>query len=455
LKKKSKIEKMRVGTKLIRQLSSTFYPNPRMVFDELISNSRDALATNVTVNILEDKITIEDDGMGMTPEELVKFFYISYTEKGEVPIIRRGNIKREIIGRFGIGKLSLYQICKSFDIETWRDGTLSKANFDFEKFEKDEFIDNFKLKVSSEKGGRIGSGTLITLNGLKYEIGGMNLVRDLQKTMPITSDFNITIVGGGIDRPMTLSSKDVDVGKKHEINEEIKEVGNVTGTIIYTKKERGEDFGIFIRIFGRLVNLDNPHTIVNFSSLTHARQFARKIIADLNVNGLNDALQTNRSGFIVSHPSYKKFHEWLVTKLNALNEEEYADWEKIRNKKEVEEIPSLISNFLNIATEGYKKIGKKFPNFNINVKPVGPSEPEASIDKKGNIIINSENPMYVNARSQGKLWGAFYHLLKSSIVLVAFEGAKDLNEFKEIYDFLCQESEKAFGEFKPQKRNEV
>lgn len=115
--KKINVEsKIRVGTNIIKQLSTTFYPNLNMVFSELVSNARDAMATKVRIRVGDDKITIEDNGEGMTHDDLIKFFYISHTDKEEGNIKIRGDLKRELIGKFGIGKLTLYRLCKSFDI---------------------------------------------------------------------------------------------------------------------------------------------------------------------------------------------------------------------------------------------------------------------------------------------------------------------------------------------------
>src|SRR3989338_6592464 len=73
--------KIKVGTDLIRQLSTTFYPHTRMIFDEIISNSLDAMSSVVKLDIQTDTITFEDNGEGMTRDQLVKFFYIAHTEK--------------------------------------------------------------------------------------------------------------------------------------------------------------------------------------------------------------------------------------------------------------------------------------------------------------------------------------------------------------------------------------
>lgn len=213
--KKKKDDRIRVGTALIKQLSTSFYPNPRMVFDELVSNARDAMATLVKIRINDSQITIQDNGEGMDREALIKFFYISHSDKPEAPVKTMGDIKREIIGRFGIGKLSLYQICSWFKIESWKDGTISESTFDFRKFEKNEFIDDFRLDVVSYPTKLEGSGTRITLCGLKQAVSAKLLKKGLMRTMPLADDFQVELTGPGIDGTVTLRSEDL-VGEEYK-----------------------------------------------------------------------------------------------------------------------------------------------------------------------------------------------------------------------------------------------
>lgn len=467
--------KIKVGTDIIRHLSTTFYPRPQIIFDELISNSRDAMAKNVHLHVNEKTISIEDDGEGMSHDELVHFFYISHSTKPEEPIKTKGGLKREIIGRFGIGKLSLYQICNFFDISTWKDGAMSQASFDFRKFEREEYVDDFTLQVYSEKSSSRKSGTRIVLNGLKKTINARDIKRHLGRTMPLTKDFKVIISGVGLARPVTLASEDVLKGNldiEYPIDEFVPNVGQVTGAIAYTKYETPES-GVYVRVFGRLVNFSNPHGIINFSSLTHAYGFARKIYADLNVNGLSEALLTNRAGFLITHPAYLSFQAWLKKKLNDYNVEVNKKWNAVKKDAEVPVIKERISNLFSVQRE--KITNKAFPSsetdkhkrssvekpkimpkvhevdnsmlihgkkFEIEVEPTGENEPEAVLDKKRNvIIINSLNPLYEISRSHGGVWGVQYHAMRAAIVVFALETSRDLAQFRNTYNRLVKESE--------------
>ena len=476
------LEKIRVGTALIKQLSTSFYPNPRMIFDEMVSNANDALATVVRLDIGENEIVIEDNGEGMTKEQLIRFFYISYTDKPGAPMRKtKEGIKREIIGRFGIGKLSLYQICSWFEITTWKDGIISHAEFSFDDFEKNEFIDDFSLNVSSETTGNKGSGTRLVLHKLKTSISAKNIKRDLTRTMPLRSDFRIIISGIGLDRSVELRSEDVVTGHKYQIDEFVEDVGKIKGVVIYKERTTIEDFGVYIRVFGRLVNMDNPGGIIDITNLSYAQQFQRRIYAEFNVNGLSDALLTNRAGFILNHPVYIKFQDWVKSRLNKLNRIEAERYSKLQEEKEGEMLPKAIADIFPKGKEataiysGFKT--EKKQSSIANLTPLEKSQqdmedgqirdvvmqkepcfafggkririridkilngPEGVFDRERNvIIINSEHPMYIISRSQGKTWGVLYHSLKTCILLVALEMSSNLDGFRKMYEELSRES---------------
>lgn len=482
-----KQEKIRVGTALIKQLSSSFYPHPRMLFDEMTSNARDAMATVVKITILEDRIEIEDNGEGMTSEQLVRFFYISHTDKPQTQKRTKNGITREIIGRFGIGKLSLYQLCIWFEIISWRDGVTSSATFNFKEFEENEFIDDFDLKVSSVKNNVKGSGTRLVLHELKQSVSGMKLKRDLMRTMPLTSDFRIVISGSDLDSPVELRAGDIVQGHKYPINDFVEGVGKVRGDIVYKQSESG-DFGIFVRVFGRLVNLDNPRDIVDFPSLVNAQQFHRRIYAELFVNGLNDALLTNRSGFVVNHPAYIAFQAWIKKKLNQCNRIEAKWWTEERDKRVTEILPRAIADVLSrdekpskdpdsiresavarsgkiVSSQPHTKARKEEmlaeedaeePSFDfrgerikIKVRMI-PDGPEAVFDKaKKTIVINSMHPMYTITQSLGRgSGGVLYHSFKTAVLFTSLETSKTIEEFRKKYNELISEGERNLSSMK-------
>ncbi|MDA8055072.1 MAG: ATP-binding protein [Thermoplasmatales archaeon] len=125
-----KLEKkltMQVSVQIIKLISSGLYRSPASAIKELISNSFDADAHNVNIefhfsydksgNLFLDYIRIVDDGSGMDLKTLEYIFtHIGGSSKSTKEEKTPGG--RDIIGRLGIGMLSVAATCRSFIVRT-------------------------------------------------------------------------------------------------------------------------------------------------------------------------------------------------------------------------------------------------------------------------------------------------------------------------------------------------
>ena len=112
-----KVFSMEISLDVLEHLGINLYSNVPAVLSEVVANAWDADAANVKVNIAGDSITIEDDGEGMTFNEInERFLRVGYkrrrkqsakTKKGRLPM-----------GRKGIGKLSLFSIAEVIEVYT-------------------------------------------------------------------------------------------------------------------------------------------------------------------------------------------------------------------------------------------------------------------------------------------------------------------------------------------------
>ncbi len=125
---------MRISHLTIDKLGIKMYDRVSAVLAELIANSYDADAENVTITLpfgqylarkvrgtIEDqgfKIVIEDDGSGMTVKEVNDYYlnvgYNRRTKRGD----RTARYNRRVMGRKGIGKLAPFGICHQVDVIT-------------------------------------------------------------------------------------------------------------------------------------------------------------------------------------------------------------------------------------------------------------------------------------------------------------------------------------------------
>jgi HSP90 family molecular chaperone len=125
---------MQISRMTVDKLGVKLYDRVYAVIAELISNSYDADAENVTIRApmgqyLATKtdgkvasknvsIEIEDDGSGMSPDQLQEFYLVVGAERRNDP--KRGDVspkfRRKVMGRKGVGKLAPFGICQMVEI---------------------------------------------------------------------------------------------------------------------------------------------------------------------------------------------------------------------------------------------------------------------------------------------------------------------------------------------------
>lgn len=119
--------KMSIDFNVLNHLGINLYSNIPAVLSEVVANSYDADATEVNIDIFNDKVIITDNGCGMTEDEINnKYLMVGYQKrKGPNGIVNTPVYKRKVMGRKGIGKLSLMSIAKNIEVYTCKDGTQS------------------------------------------------------------------------------------------------------------------------------------------------------------------------------------------------------------------------------------------------------------------------------------------------------------------------------------------
>lgn len=124
--------KLTTHERVIARVTDGIYRQPGSAIRELIANAYDADATWVSVKTDAPKfsrITVEDDGTGMTPDAVVHLLHniggsAKRTEQGqELGIASSDNVLlspkgRRLIGKLGIGIFSVSQLTHSFQITT-------------------------------------------------------------------------------------------------------------------------------------------------------------------------------------------------------------------------------------------------------------------------------------------------------------------------------------------------
>lgn len=157
--------KMRLSRLTIDKLGVKLYDRASAVVAELIANSYDADAQNVTVSLplgtaLASKdedgeiidygytLTVHDDGHGMNPDEAQKYFLSVGSDRRtrKVAGSHSRDKKRPVMGRKGIGKLAPFGICRRIEVRS-AGGPLTSDGY-----RVSHFILDFDAIVRDEEG---------------------------------------------------------------------------------------------------------------------------------------------------------------------------------------------------------------------------------------------------------------------------------------------------------------
>lgn len=108
--------KMTLDLQLLNHLGLNLYSNASAVISEAVANSWDADATEVNIVITDDSIIISDNGCGMDLEDINnKYLHVGRQRRNADEAIT-ANYGRAVMGRKGIGKLSLFSIANSISV---------------------------------------------------------------------------------------------------------------------------------------------------------------------------------------------------------------------------------------------------------------------------------------------------------------------------------------------------
>src|SRR6478672_7389568 len=114
-----------VDKRIVGILSTSTYQNFPRALKEIITNSYDADATEVTItiNVEDELIVIEDNGKGMDSIDFGFYLRIAAQRRQKNDNVTK--LGRKIIGQFGVGFLSVFPFFKSYSIESTKEGSSS------------------------------------------------------------------------------------------------------------------------------------------------------------------------------------------------------------------------------------------------------------------------------------------------------------------------------------------
>ena len=164
----------RVDSRLVILLSEN-YRSSEAAIKELVDNCWDADADNVWIRLprpdTADFLVIEDDGTGMTPQELQSEYLVvakdRISSKGQLTIGK----KRKVRGRKGIGKFAGLVTASSMQLETWARGVYTSIILEKGRLvEASRDLEELDLIPTIEEVAADKHGTKVTLSGLNQNL---------------------------------------------------------------------------------------------------------------------------------------------------------------------------------------------------------------------------------------------------------------------------------------------
>ena len=398
---------MTINFNILNHLGINLYSNVPAVLSEVVANSWDADATVVDIQIEKGKITITDNGDGMTHDDINdKYLRVGYKRrKGhENETTPRG---RDVMGRKGIGKLSLLSTAKIIRVETIKAGEKNGFEMSVDAIE-DHINQNEKVPYDQQIPYAPDSlleddltldriGTRIVLTELKKRVtqaSATALQKRLARRFSVigTNDFDVKINGKSVtvtDRGYfhqiqylwhfgNKSEEYVELCKRrriHKLESEKQRDGNIEivgeedsedsrysvkgwiGTVAEPKElkdKNGDNLNkIVIMVRGKLAQED---ILEDFSeSSIYTKYLIGEIHADfLDMDKEADIATSNRQEIIKDDRRYKALQEWVEGELKNIRNQ----WTGLRHKTAIEDVRKIpsIADWLDGLREDIRRL---------------------------------------------------------------------------------------------------
>ena len=367
--------RMTLSLNVLKHLGIGLYSNVPAVLSEVVANAWDADAENVEIEIdrKDKKIIIIDDGHGMSVDDAnEKYLYVGYERRNQEGGSRTPKFKREVMGRKGIGKLSLFSIANNIEIHSAKDdeihGFILDASVIQEKI-KEGMEEKYHPKAVSPSSIQIQRGTKIILTDLKRQLrSSMALKQRLARRFSIIGpDFRIKLDGAEIspedrgyhnkiqyiwtfdDRGERVRDIVKSLDHSEERNSILNAGGdfNIGGWIGTARKagdlkdaETGESLnGIIILVRGKLAQEDI------LDEFSEGGLFSKYVFGEIHADFLDqdeetDIATTSRQKIVEDDPRYLALRNKLQNELKYIQ----SQWTNLRNAegaRVAEQIPAI------------------------------------------------------------------------------------------------------------------
>ena len=341
---------MKFDPQTVRHLGVKMYSQLPAALSEIISNSYDAFATEVYIELhqkggVPDYISVNDNGVGLTFEEIDSKFLVIGRNRRDDEKPEDRPFKRAPTGKKGLGKLALFGLAKVIEIETVKGGLKNKFLLDYDallastnRYEPQVLIHNEPTDLES--------GTTVTLRQLKrtspFDVDGV--MNSLSRIFMLDADFRIFVSGPGCDLEEIEPNRKYgtieiefswDLVESGLLKEATGNLASISGVLYTAKKPIPPSSGlrgVTLYSRGKLVNAPE---YFSESTSSHFYSYLTGWIAVDFVDELDDDLiSTNRQSLVWDDPRMEALRIFLQSIISKVN----SEWREKRKEKKNNEL---------------------------------------------------------------------------------------------------------------------
>ncbi|CAL2105768.1 Histidine kinase/DNA gyrase B/HSP90-like ATPase [Tenacibaculum sp. 190524A02b] len=323
----------------IEHLGISLYSKLPSVLSELISNSWDADANNVTIDFIDNngqkEIYFIDDGLGMTFDELQNKYLVIGRNRRKTTGSQESPGGRKVIGKKGLGKLSVFGICNIIEVISIRDGIKNHFKMDLSiirnskgSYEPEVIIEK---ESTTEKNGtslllkEIRRKSAFDLNKIALSLSKKFLIFDEMKTSLFLNSSEETEVTNDLKfRELNTQFEWKFPNVKYD--ESYEHWKDIEGTIftLKTPVKDTEMRGLYLTSRGKIVNT------AGFYGARDNDLFHSYVTGYLEVDFIDDfeedVISTDRHSLNWEHEKTKSLQEYIHKIIRRIG----TEW---RNKK--------------------------------------------------------------------------------------------------------------------------
>jgi len=354
--------RFQVDSRLATLLSQE-YTSTELALKELVDNGWDADAGNVSITLpkpMSDMpIVVEDNGDGMTEEELRRHYLFIASDRRTRRGDRTTNKQRRVKGRKGVGKFAGLMAAAVMQVETWARGRLCGFTLRIVDLAKVEDIEQLPLQLYAEDCDPEKHGTRITLTSLHQGLAFPNPDKLRQKLLQEygrEEGFVISVDG-------KILGVDDAPGEFRKAEADLQDAGKVSLRFSISDQKNGlRQPGITIRVGGK--SIGKPGFFGLDLSDDFPPKLLRKLYGEIEADGLSPHVTAGWDSLVENSELYQAVEGYVQPLLREAFKEQYGKEMQLaqaRLQRKIQDRLSTLPEYKRIyADRAIKKVLDKY-----------------------------------------------------------------------------------------------